>query len=117
MIPGTVRGMKALIQKSITTSWSSAAGAGGGVGSRTAGPGMGTGMGTPIQHCTSFGPGQRPVMKVPPPPEQVDPEPGLLRQVPACPVVLVHDFVMQHFIPTGSLGQAFVIVKPGGKIY
>jgi hypothetical protein len=74
--------MKALIQKSTTTSliW------GGGL--------------LATQHWTSFGPGQRPVTKVP---EHVDP--GLLRHVPAFPFTLVHDLPMQHLIFTGSFGQ------------
>ena len=104
MIPATLSGMKALIQKLTRTSSSL---------SCSAGTGSGAGAGPPLaptQHCTSFGPGQRPLTKVPP--EQADP--GLLRHVPACPLSLVHDFLMQHLTPTGSSGQAFVTVNPGG---
>lgn len=74
--------MKALIQKLTTTSsgWASTLAA--------------------TQHWTSLGPGQRRVTKVP---EQADP--GLLRQLPAVPLTLVHDLLMQHLTSTGSSGQ------------
>lgn len=105
VMPGTLSGMKALIQKSTTTSSpSSPVGAGSGVGSSP------PPLLSPTQHCTSFGPGHCPVMKVP---EQVDP--GLFRHVPACPLSLVHDLLMQHLTPAGSSGQAPVTVKAGNQ--
>ena len=93
MTPSTFNGMKALIQKSTTTSL------------------LGGAL-LATQHCTSVGPGQRPVTKVP---EHFDGT--LFRHVPAAPLVFVQDLLMQHLIYAGSFGQALLTVYPGmGKL-
>jgi len=58
------------------------------------------------QHCTSLGPGQRPVIKDPEQPVAV------LRHIPGVPLVLVQEALMQHLTFAGSLGQRSVTVKP-----
>lgn len=93
MTPSTFNGMKALIQMSITTSL------------------MGGAL-LATQHCTSVGPGQRPVTKVP---EYFDGK--LFRHVPAAPFVFVQDLLMQDLIFAGSFRQASLTVYPGmGKL-
>lgn len=84
-MPGMSLGMKELIQK--TTSSSS--------------PSLSSEEGEPpTQHCTSLGPGQRFVTKVP------LLQPVLVsRQVPLEPAVSVQGLPRQHLTSAGSLGQ------------
>lgn len=98
MTSGTLRGMKDLSQN-CTTRFVTDSGAGSGVED---------GAGAwETQHCTSDGPGQRFLTKLP-----LQVLPGLFLQSPDCPLVPVQDLDRQHFTLVGSLGQAPVTVKP-----
>lgn len=57
------------------------------------------------QHCTLFPPGHRLAFQLPPSQETRD----LSRHWPE---LSLQDAWMQHFTPTGSLGQASMTVKP-----